>query len=508
MTEETKDFICPKCGSNWMHKRGFTETTKRQRYKCSSCGFRTVDPTIANRQVEMRDNVPEAKRYIITAAQNATPIHKELWKSLLNCAKHYKAELIVIPGRYKNPTSQWTEGNESHEWWTAEVSEYLIDGSINLGDYLTVLGNVKVQWAAMNPLASMETLTKDKSGIIGHGRLALRSVASPQHKNPKMMFTTGCVTIPNYTDTKQGKIAEFNHSFGGLIVEIADDRFHIRQLCAMQNGSFCDLNFEFTPTGVRKAKRPMALTMGDTHWAHIDPDVYKATFKSMIPVLNPHHLIWHDLLDQYAKNRHHIKDWIKRYEIMAKKQDNVEIEVKEALVAVVNNTPAVTQSVIVSSNHDRALRRWLVDNDPRRDTVNMGFYFKLSGMMLAEMQTKGSMTDPFILYGRSYLEEHENIRFLDPDESFVLCGVEHTLHGDLGPNGSRGTTRNLSRLGIKVTKGHNHTAEIVDGCYSVGKSTGRLDYESGPSSHTNTHCLQYYNGKRTLITIINGHWRL
>ena len=61
--------------------------------------------------------IKKTKRYVITYAQNATPVHEEFLNSILTYCKENKAELIVIPGRYRNPTSIWTAQNQSHERW-------------------------------------------------------------------------------------------------------------------------------------------------------------------------------------------------------------------------------------------------------------------------------------------------------------------------------------------------------------------------------------------------------
>jgi hypothetical protein len=138
----------------------------------------------------------------------------------------------------------------------------------------------------------------------------------------------------------------------------------------------------------------------------------------------------------------------------------------------------------------------------------MRFYLDRALELVTNIEKTGEWTDPFISYGEEHLSDVDNVKFLRHNDSYVLAGVEHAMHGDSGPNGSRGTTRNLSRIGSKVTKGHSHTAEIIDGCYSVGKGTERLEYENGPGSHSNTHCILNANGKRTLVTIVNGDWRL
>jgi hypothetical protein len=503
-------YLCPKCGAEDMHRAGKTtnQGAVKQNYRCWACKSRTTKPRKPDAEVEMRTSVPKSKRYIVTAAQNATPLNDNVWNSLKQCAKHYDAELIVIPGRYKNPTSVWAD--ESHDWWDAKVMPYLVKGTINLGNMLVILGNVKIQWWAMNPLTSLESLTKDKSGIVGHSRLALKSIATPNHKHPKIMYTTGAITQPNFTDSKQGKIAEFNHSYGGLIVEIAEDRFHVRQLVCMANGSFCDLDKEFTPDGVRDAPRPMTLVMGDTHWVKMDADVYKATFKSMLPALKPHYLIWHDLYDQFTRNHHTIDNFVSRFAKLGLDEDDVKVEVDTTLQGLVDHTPDDCLSVVVSSNHDRALQTWLLKSDFKKDIKNAKFYVDLTSKMFGHMKANNyESIDPFVLYGRDFVGDNPNIKFLNPDESFMLCGVEFSMHGDRGANGSRGSAQGLSKINVKSVIGHSHTASIVGGCWQVGTSTAQLEYSVGsPSSWSNTHCLQYYNGKRTLLTIINGRWKL
>ena len=49
-----------------------------------------------------------------------------------------------------------------------------------------------------------------------------------------------------------------------------------------------------------------------------------------------------------------------------------------------------------------------------------------------------------------------------------------------------------------------NSALIFQGLFQVATSTGRLEYERGLSSHSNTHCLQYKDGKRTLIDLRYG----
>lgn len=513
-TKKVSYGYCPKCGGSLVLAGLTTNPIPKQRYQCAY-RHSTTSPLKEppSGMVSMRTKLPNAKVYIITAAQNATPIHGNFWKSLEHCAKFYNAEKVVIPGRYKNPTSQWTQKNQEHEWWDEAVLPYLCKGRIKLNDRLIILGDVKIQWAAQNPLGSMDGLTRDMSGIVGHGNRALRSIATPQHKHPKLMMTTGACTVANYTDTKQGAIGKDHHTLGALIVEIDGDVFYVRQLDADKSGSFIDLDMEFTPDGVRPAKPALSISMGDTHQRFILPHVVDATFdakRSMVNLLKPQHLIWHDLLDFHTRNHHHKDDWLTKFGKWKAGKECVRTEVEEAINFVNKKTPKDCKSVIISSNHDRALARWLKEANFKDDPVNSEFYLEiaLEAVRGSKMYQGGVESyDPFISYAQK--RAAKNVQFLKQGKSFMLARVEYGLHGDNGPNGSRGTTKNLSTIGVKVTKGHNHTAEIIDGCYSAGKSTGPLEYEAGgPSSHSNSHVVQYANGKRAILFIINGRYCL
>lgn len=465
-------------------------------------------------EVKMRKRLPKSQVYIFTAAQNATPVHKPFWAALLQLKEYCGAELVVTPGRYKNPTSHWTQGNDDHEWWDQTLTPYLFSGRQKITNRLILLSDIKIEWASNTPLSGMDGFTKNMCGIVGHGNRALNSIAVPQYKHPKIMVTTGACTVPNYTDTKRGKLGEFNHCLGGLIVEVDDGAFYIRELNADSKGCFIDLNMEFTPEGVRPAGRAISLVMGDTHHRFIKPHVVEATFtarESMVKLLKPQYLVWHDLLDFHSRNHHHKDDWLTKLAAQKGGKEDVRQEVEEAIRFVKKMTPKETKSIIVASNHNDALARWLKEIDFRDDPVNAEFYLELASMVAktAHMTEGGAEhDDPFRLYAEKHFAGGD-MRFLRRNESFVLAGVEHGLHGDRGPNGARGTTNNLSKIGVKVTKGHSHTAQIVGGCYSVGVSTGPLEYEmGGPSSHSNAHVVEYANGKRSIIFIINGRYCL
>lgn len=116
--------------------------------------------------------------------------------------------------------------------------------------------------------------------------------------------------------------------------------------------------------------------------------------------------------------------------------------------------------------------------------------------------------DPFALWAEGRLKVPA--RFLRPWDSYSIKNILISLHGDYGNNGGRGSPGGLSKIGAKTVIGHSHSPCIHMGCYQVGTSTKlRLWYSSkGASSWLNTHCLILPNGKRQLVSVIDGCWRL
>lgn len=522
---------CPKC-ENPMSRQGQTPAGSK-RWVCGGskvthgCGYTTVSPTSPPRGPSGRTverGAPIAKRalasssrYIITAAQNATPVHAGFLAALKIACEHLSAELIVIPMRYKNATSRWTESQANAEWWAPELVPFLYNQRKKLNPNLVLLGDVKAQPTATRPLSGFEGITGAESCILGHTKLQLKVVPAPSNRFPKILTTTGAVTVKNYTDSKAGKLGEFHHVLGAALVEVRGKTFHLRQILANSgdgsiNGSFTDLNVHYTPDGWQKAAPALGLVMGDTHHRFLDPGVRKATFglDGMVDVLNPEVLVWHDLIDDYATNPHHDGNPFIEAAKRTKDFHLVRREVEEA-IAFLDEITVNRQSVIVSSNHDDFLRRWIIKTDWREDVENADFYLDTAKAMLnsARMGKGGAeYASPFD-YWVKQLSKNPNVRALGGNESFVLGGNECGSHGHIGPNGARGSILNLSRLGVRMITGHGHTPGREEGHTRVGTSTPlRLEYNGGPSSWLNTHSVVYATGKNSLLTVIGDEWRI
>lgn len=453
-----------------------------------------------------------ATRFIITAAQNATPVEPRWWRVLAMMAKAKGAELLVVPLRYKNPTSRWTGSQQNAEHWAEPVRPYLWNQRTALNDNLMLLADVKIQPTAETPLTGFDAMAQSRSGIIGHTKLQLRSIASPGSRMAKILTTTGACTVANYTDSRAGKTGEFHHSFSAVLVEIHGDIFHLRQLHFDQKtGSCTDLDTRYYEDRQEPAPRALALVMGDTHVDSICPLVERATFgpHGIVKAVRPEALVWNDLLDAYSVNPHHAGNPFTKVGKMRGKVADARAEVQRAITFIRKRTPADTQSVVVTSNHDDFLSRWIFTADWKHDPTNGEFYLETAlAMHLATRFTKRGIEFPSAF---RYWVEQANLprtRVLDWDDSFAPGGVELGMHGNLGPNGAKGSIKNLRRVGTKSIIGHSHSPGIDEVCYQVGTSTRlRLEYNHGASSWNNCHCVLHADHKRQLVFIIDGKWR-
>ncbi len=514
------ELYCPVCGSGSMQRKGYRQIAGEnvQNYICKDCKKQTCypDEEEAPPPTEFQTELPKSEVYFITAAQNSTPVFKKNLQAAENFCKENGAKLIVIPFRYKNPTSVWTRQQENQERWDDLLEDYLYWTRSPINSNLMLLGDIRVQATGQQPLSGFESITKHCSGIIGHPKRQFKCIPTPSSKEPKIMCTTGAVTHPNYTDTKAGAQGEFHHIFGGLVVEVQDNKvFHMRQVHALRkDGSFIHLDKKYSHKGVTKAPRPLGLVMGDTHVDYVDPDVVCATFTnedSIVNTLRPRALYWNDLLDFYAQNHHHRGNPFVNLAKHRSGRNNVREEVERACAFVDHHSPAYCTNYLLPGNHPDALMRWVKEADWKGDPENAEFYLETALALVRSTRATdtGSHTDdPFNYWAKQLIQCADRTEFPSRNEAVHVGGME-VFHGDHGPNGARGSINGFKRIGTRSIIAHLHTPGIEEGCTQVGTSTRKgLEYVSGPSSWMHSHALINGDSTVTLLNIIRGDWKI
>jgi hypothetical protein len=504
---------CHKCGG-FMKSDG----VKRPRWRCTSCNasrvksYQRLPPSdVLEQEQENRwgydTDKAEAyvqkilnsnkKRYVITSAQNNTEPFQAFLESLHQYCDHINAELLIVPSHYKN-LDAWNK--EDEKCWDPAVEPYLVHGDIQLGHVL-VRASVKIEAPAINPLAGKQAHGGNNWVVFGHPQHAMEPVATAGQSWPKRLYTTGSCTKRNYSVSDRGEKARFNHLFGALVV----DGPFVRMVSANSHGKFYDLDCRASRTGVTTGHTIESLVTGDEHvkFNTVSGPTYTHK-KSIVNVLKPKYIVRHDVLDGYAGSHHHQRDPLTEFRKHHSGDNDYRAELEQCVKFINDTTPSWATTLIVPSNHHDHLKKWLDTADLNKDHTNALLICELNHKM-RDAALKGEETDPFYLYSKEKLTcKH---KFLDRNEAFMIGDVDHTQHGDVGVNGSRGSARSFANVTYKVTIGHSHGARVVKGVFQVGVSTGKLEYERGLSDHSNSHVIQYKDGKRTHIDIIDGKWR-
>jgi len=471
----------------------------------------------------------DVRRYILTCAQNNTHHHPDAWANLIALAEHLNAEILI--SRFAYNTQAWGQGRNEKPtvaprlrgsfepedlWYDEELADHVFDDRVELAPGLVFCGEANISPTAVRPLSGLEGYTGRSSAIFPHPKIAMESVASGKYEGVKLLFTTGAITQRNYIKRKAGLKAEFHHCYGGLLVEVNDHgTWFVRQLNASaHDGTIYDLDLCAQDGEVTGGHRVKAITFGDVHAAQVDPGVAKLGWGDggMIDVLRPEEVHLHDLLDFRARNHHDRGNCHLNFRKFIDGLDNVQEEIEGCVRLVADMQRADCKVVVIQSNHDNALTRWLRESDYRQDPTNALIFLKCQARVYESIarQEKGFHLLEWIM---QQLGTDREVEFLRKDQSYILCkdrsgGIECGMHGHNGPNGTKGSPWAFRKMGRKANLGHSHSAGIVDGVYVAGTSS-RLDcgYNVGPSSWTHSHIVTYPNGKRAIVTMYGDHWR-
>jgi hypothetical protein len=462
------------------------------------------------------------KRYILTAAQNNTPVHAGTWKNILALAKHYDAEIFVGTFTYDQNSygvmsvkKDTFKGGEREPWYAAEVKPFFKDSRIQLGAGLVWCGEANIMPTARDPLAGSEVYEGRQSIIFPHAKIAMRSIASTGGSGAKLVYTTGTVTKRNYIQKRAGMMAEFHHTYGGLIVEVnSTGVWRVRQLDAEDaTGTIHDLTLKVENGVVTDGHSVEAIVWGDIHATRIDQKVLSLAAVApgnMLDVLKPKYQFIHDLIEGASVNHHDAHKPLERFRVSLRGLTVVQHELQASADVLQKYARPSTQMVVVNSNHDRWLDRWLDNYNPQIDDArNAEIYHDGNAARYRAVREGGNLNVLEYLLQR-HTDFAAPARFLQMDESFLICNkrLECGQHGDLGANGSAGSPKQLSKVGRRAITAHTHTAGIYDGLYVAGTSTEfRWGYNHGPSSWTHSHVVVYPNGKRTIITMFDDAWK-
>lgn len=447
------------------------------------------------------------KRFIITSAQNETEVFTPFLDNLKAFAKDQDAKLIVLPVHY-NTSAFSGQAKEDYNWYAKEVRDLLIknDHWLEFCNGINLSASTNVLPTAVMPInVALQVVGAGVASIVGHTKQQAKTLPRMKGQAAKWAFTTGTCTIRNYVHSAIGAKAEADHAYGALLVEICNEslEWEVRQLRGSEiDGSFYDLDiFVKDSTVYHDSDHRLGVVFGDIHGEKLDRAFYEKSleFVKNYPI---NKIVAHDLHDFSSRN-HHNRESGHFLASMLGRTVEEDLQTTSQILVDFRNVLDGGDIIVVQSNHDDALKRWLDCNkyDPSKDPINAVTYHKLNAAVYSDIINKEPQR-PILETALAELRFDSGMAmFLNLDQSCLVHGVEVGYHGHTGTNGSRGSPAQFAKMGVPMVTGHTHSPSLIGNVTTVGCMNLDQDYNVGMSSWDLCHAVIYPNGYTSLIRL-------
>lgn len=445
------------------------------------------------------------KKYFITCAVEGQSVNIPFMNTIMNYCKHNRADMVILPMRGVSAAD--TEIGFPKllmEHADSFSKEYVFSSLIRAMDLGHHPQNIL-------PLTGLRRLAHNNySLLLPHPKQHMDVVPINGHM-PNIVHTTGSITnADNYAYTKNGKLAEKDHLFGGLVAEVdGDNVFHVRQIQSVnEDGSFYDLNKKYYQDRVEPAKAS-AIYAGDFHSGWIDPHAKKALFEQ-VSLLKPEYVFTGDVFDGNSISHHHLnnmKAQLERPEHTSSLEKEL-THLAQELLEFHKKCPN-TKFMAVRGNHDEWMDKYISECRFKDDRINHRLALELAIDLY-------DGKNPVEEYFRKRLQKNyevvlKNTVWLDRNASFKIAGIELAQHGDVGFDGRFGTNYSLELTHGKCVVGHRHTPGIFRDVWVAGTmSVLDLPYKKSKiTGWLHANISVYENGQRQmLINVKDKGWKM
>lgn len=435
------------------------------------------------------------KRYFISSIIAGADINAKFMESVVTYCKDNEADFLLIPMRGVRKADEFLQEVLD------KYSQYFVH-DIKFNNNLRAM-DFCLSPEQVLPLTGLSRFGRKESSIIlASPKQMLLSVPRKKESLPHIILSTGTICEPDYNRSKMGKMATQDNVIGGLIVEIRNkDIFHIRHIQADKDGGFQDLDSYYSGSVITEV--PAEAISIEPHYG-IEDEIALDSIKEIITQTQCKRVLFHDLMDCRSVNPHEQKSTVMKYyrSDVQKTLENELHHLANSLIEWNEEFPKLEMKV-VASNHENFIKRYLESGDFIEDTHNAYL-----GCELLQAILRKENPIEYFLNSRYAIN---NLKFLKEDESFTLNGIELNSHGHMGSNGSRGNPAIIENINGKSTLGHSHSPQIFRDVFVAGcccKLQQDYNFANAGTSWLHGAVLQYKNGKRQLIIIIDGAWKI
>ena len=451
----------------------------------------------------VRPQKVRGERYLITTITAKADTFKKPFLSLLKAAEHLDAKLVLLLGRSHNKALK--EQVWYYDPWLKQFQDQVIFASEYIFNKMIRAVDLQINPQQLNPLTGIKGIDwgEDCSSVIlASTQISLETVPRGNNRTPRVIVGTGTISVPNYRqETRVGRMAEQNHDCGAVMLEVVDSsKFFLRVLeIDSETGTFYDIagghSTKFTPKGASTA-RAEAWVLGDKHIGHDCLTVWKAQ-KHLAKITNPKKYFLHDLLDGTSGSPHtHNKVLTRHFRKFFGIADEL-AAVKDFLQEIKKLLPK-SKGYLVDSNHHDHLFRYLDAHNYVKDKIN----YEIGHRMVVDVLDG---INPFI----KRCDPNSEFSWLGSEDDLYVEGVNMAMHGHLGPNGVKGSIKNIAIIENNAMIGHSHSPGWYRGIVQVGHSSkSRHGYNRGPSGWIKADGLIWPKGLKSLIMFIDGEFYL
>lgn len=462
---------------------------------------------MSEQKIEQPDGIQgalKAGNLVITSAVNDCPVDAKALATMQNLAKRNKAQLVVIKQHYRNPTSPWEKQENEGKTWDPAIADYTLGRDLDSGK-VRILGSMRVQATSPNPLMGKSIFSHMPVSIVGAARQHLDSVPRIPQEDPRYTLTTGSCTAPQYSHTDAGVRAEDNHILGCVLVKQArNGKAEVRQLsynCRLEG--IYDVDGFYGADGTFKKESIDTLVLGDVHIETQSKEAAKAAM-AQVKKYKPTYTMLHDLVSVAIHNPHTKVGMMEHFEAVACDSVSSLGECIDMGAEFVRKLAKHTNPVMVPSNHDLMLKRWVLDQSWQSSYYDVDLYLETAQIIsdqIREGQRLKNISPMADII--EYRADVENFKALKFGETFTRHGVTLHLHGHAGINGARGSVVSFAKSAHKVIHGHTHSPMRRDGAMSVGTmediTENSYTCDSGMTSWAYVNAALFADGKRTLL---------
>ena len=445
------------------------------------------------------------RRFLVTSVVAGAELHRGFWRNLQAYADRLDADLVV----HRIGAVGLVGGAD------ARLRSLVRTDPVEICGVVDVASDVRVSSQSTRPLDGAAVTRSAAWTLVPHPAVQLETVPRLRSDDVRIRMTTGAATIAG-GGGRQGLRADL----GAVVVEVRDGVAHCRHVLAAADGpgSFHDLDVHVADGVVATGRRVAAIVFGDVHHAHVDPAVAAASWGlsddggrapgSLVDRLRPRTMVFHDVCDFSARSHHDARDPHRRFALFVQGRDDVRAELRATASFLASTRRAGCESVVVQSNHDAALVRWLREADFRQDPVNARFFLECSLALHARLADGLGPDGLFEQTLRGLADDRlAGVRFLSTGEGLEVAGVECGIHGHAAADGKRGGIQFFEAMGIRAVLGHSHRPTTRGGICSAGVCQLALDYARGSvTAWAVGHVIVHDDGARQHVIYGGGRF--